>query len=69
MTPQQFKQKRKELNLSQKELANELGLATANGDRQIRGIETGSRKPSKLLVRCFELFYNDEIKAKKSKKY
>ena len=62
MTPQQFKQKRKELNLTQEQLANELGLSPKNGSRQIRGIESGERKPSNLLLRCFELLFEKDKK-------
>ena len=54
MTPQQFKQKRKGLNLTQRQLAKALGLAK-NGDVHIRRIENGKREPSGLLLRCFEL--------------
>lgn len=51
-----FKQKRKELNLTQRQLARELGLSEKNGDRYIRGIESGDREPSGLLLRCLELY-------------
>ena len=55
MTPQEFKQKRKNLNLTQRQLAKKLGLSEKNGDRYIRGIEAGDREASGLLIRCFEL--------------
>lgn len=57
MTPQQFKQKRKELNLTTRELANQLGLSPKNGDVYIRKIESGASEPSGLLLKCFELLY------------
>jgi DNA-binding XRE family transcriptional regulator len=53
MTPQQFKQARKKLNLTQAELASELGLAK-HGKTTIRRIEAGANA-SGLLLRCFEL--------------
>ena len=66
MTPEQFKQKRKELNLTQRQLAQELGLSEKNGDRYIRGIESGDREASGLLLRCLELleFHNTYYKIK-----
>ena len=36
MTPQQFKQTRKDLNLTQKQLAIKLGLSEKNGGNHIR---------------------------------
>jgi len=42
MTPQEFKQHRKSLNLTQNQLAKELGLSEKNGSRTIRRIESGS---------------------------
>tara|TARA_R110002126_G_scaffold83042_5_gene203056 strand:+ start:1306 stop:1491 length:186 start_codon:yes stop_codon:yes gene_type:complete len=56
MTPQQFKQTRKDLNLTQKQLAKELGLSEKNGDVYIRKVENGRCEPSELLIRCFELY-------------
>ena len=56
LTPQQFKQKRKELNLTQKQLAKELGLSEKSGDVYIRKVENGRCEPSGLLLRCFDLF-------------
>jgi len=63
MTPEQFKQKRKDLKLTQRQLAKELGLSEKNGDRYIRGIECGSREPSNLLLRSLFLleFYKKNI--------
>lgn len=58
MTPQEFKAKRKELGLTQRELALALGLSPKNGDVTIRRVEHGAYQPSGLLVRCFELYYN-----------
>ncbi len=56
MTPKQFKQARKDLNLTQRQLAKELGLSEKNGDVYIRKVENGGCEPSGLLIRCFELF-------------
>jgi len=53
MTPQEFKQNRKSLNLTQSQLAEELGLAK-HGKTTIRRIEAGANA-SGLLFRCFEL--------------
>lgn len=63
MTPQQFKQHRKALNLTQKQLADELGLTPKNGKQYIRMIERGIREPSGVLIRCFELLIEKEKKA------
>lgn len=57
MTPQEFKQKRKELNLTQKKLAKELGLSEINGDVYVRRVENGGCKPSNLFTKCFQLFF------------
>ena len=54
MTPEQFKQKRKELGLTQRELAKALGLAK-NGDVYIRRIEKGGCNPSGVLLRAMEM--------------
>ncbi len=62
MTPQQFKQTRKALNLTQRQLAKELGLAE-NGDVYIRKVENGRGEPSGLLLRCLEL-YVENVKLK-----
>lgn len=51
-----LKEKRKELGLTQRQLARELGLAK-NGDVYIRRLENGRCVPSGLLLRCFELLY------------
>lgn len=61
MTPDEFKQHRKALNLTQMELASELGLAK-NGNQYIRMIEKGKKEPSGMLIRCFELFIEREVK-------
>ncbi len=53
MTSQQFKQKRKELNLTQKQLAKELGL---QNDRHIRYIESGQKELKGVLLKCFEYY-------------
>jgi len=56
MTPANFKQARKELGLTQSQLARELGLSKKNGDRYIRRIESGENEPSGLLIKAFEFF-------------
>ena len=55
-TPQEFKKKRKQLGLTQRQLARELGLSPKNGDVYIRKIELGKSEPSGLLLRCLELY-------------
>jgi len=55
MTPQQFKNHRKDLGLNQKQLAYELRLSPNNGMNYIRMIEKGKKEPSGVLIRCFEL--------------
>lgn len=54
MTPEEFKQNRKKLNLTQRQLAKELGLAK-NGGSYIRKVESGRAYPSGLLIKCFQL--------------
>jgi len=49
-----IKQIRKDLGLTQRELANALGLAK-NGDVYIRKVENGRAEPSGLLVRAIEM--------------
>lgn len=56
MTPQQFKQTRKDLKLTQRQLAKELGLSEKNGDVYIRKVENGRCEPSGLLLKCFEFY-------------
>ena len=51
MSPDQFKQNRKALGLTQKKLGNELRVTS----RHISYIETNVRKPSGVLIKCFEL--------------
>lgn len=58
MTPQEFKKKRKELGLTQKQLAKELGLSETTGDVHIRKIESGRSEPSGVLLKCLELYEN-----------
>ena len=50
-----IKQIRKELGLTQRQLAKELGLAK-NGDVYIRKIENGRAEPSGLLLKALEMF-------------
>lgn len=47
---------RKELGLTQRQLAAELGLAK-NGDVYIRKVENGRAEPSGLLMRAVEMLY------------
>ena len=56
MTPQEFKKHRKNLGLTQQQLADKLGLSSKYGDDYIRMIEKGKKVPSGVLIRCFELF-------------
>ena len=55
MTPQQFKQARKDLNLTQSQLAKKLGLSEKNGGDHIRRIENNKRNPSGSLIKAFEM--------------
>ena len=50
-----IKQIRKDLNLTQRHLAKELGLAK-NGDVYIRKVENSRAEPSGLLLKAFEMF-------------
>ena len=60
MTPEQFKKNRKDAGLSQRELAEAIGLGK-NGDITLRRVEKGSttRPPSNLLIRALELYYEN----------
>jgi len=49
-----IKQIRKELGLTQRQLAKELGLAK-NGDVYIRKVENGRAQPSGLLLKALEM--------------
>lgn len=60
MDSQQFKQARKDLNLTQRQLAIKLGLSEKNGDVYIRKVENGRCELSGLLIRCFELYCERE---------
>ena len=55
MTPQEFKTIRKDLNLTQRQLANELGLSEKNGSNYIRKVENGKSQPSGLLIKAISL--------------
>ena len=50
-----IKQIRKDLNLTQRQLAKELGLAK-NGDVYIRKVENGRAEPSGLLLKALKMF-------------
>lgn len=51
-----IKQIRKELGLTQRQLANELGLAK-NGDVYIRKVENGKTEASGLLLKAIEMLH------------
>lgn len=55
MTPQEFKQIRKDLGETQKELAKNLGLSK-DGDVTIRRIESGRGNSSKILQTCLKYY-------------
>lgn len=56
-----LKQIRKELGLTQKQLAQELGLAK-NGDVYIRRVENGRAEPSGLLLKAIQMLYESKFK-------
>tara|TARA_R110000868_G_C10972986_1_gene771175 strand:- start:53748 stop:53933 length:186 start_codon:yes stop_codon:yes gene_type:complete len=56
MKAKDFKQARKDLGLTQRKLAIELGLSVKNGDVYIRRVENGGQEPSGLLIKCFEFY-------------
>ena len=56
MKAKDFKQARKDLGLTQRKLAIELGLSVKNGGVYIRRVENGKQEPSGLLVKCFEFY-------------
>lgn len=56
-----IKQIREDLGLTQRQLANELGLAK-NGDVYIRKVENGKTEASGLLLKAAKMLY--ELKTK-----
>lgn len=50
-----IKQIRKDLGLTQRQLAKELGLSK-NGDVYIRKVENGRAEPSGLLLKAIEMY-------------
>ena len=60
MKPEQIKKQREAYGMTQKEFAIALGLSETNGDRYIREVESGRKKPSGLFIRCLELFVENE---------
>ena len=60
MKPEQIKRQRLAYGMTQKEFAIALGLSETNGDRYIREVESGRKKPSGLFLRCLELFVENE---------
>lgn len=59
MTPQEFKQHRKDLGLTQHQLADSLGLSSKNGRNYIRMIEKGKREPSDVLLGFLKLIIKE----------
>ncbi len=59
MTLNEFKQHRKDLNLTQSQLADKLGLSPTNGRHYIRMIEKGKREPSGVLIGFFKLIIKE----------
>lgn len=55
-----IKKQREAYGMTQKEFAVALGLSETNGDRYIREVESGRKKPSGLFLRCLELFVENE---------
>ena len=53
MKAKDFKQARKDLGLTQRKLAIELGLSKENGDVYIRKVENNRCEPSGLLITGF----------------
>ena len=53
MKAKDFKQARKDLGLTQRKLAGELGLSKKNGDVYIRKVENNRCDPSGLLITGF----------------
>lgn len=68
MKPEEFKQIRKDLNLTQRQLANELGLSEKNGNSYIRKVENGKSQPSGLLIKAISLLKENKDFIKKIKK-
>lgn len=56
ITEMNIKQIRKELGLTQRQLADELGLAK-NGDVYIRKVENGKTEASGLLLKAAKMLY------------
>lgn len=67
MTPEQFKQTRKDLNLTQRQLASELGLSK-NGRVYIVKVENGKSEPSGLLLKALMLLKENRDLIKNIKK-
>jgi len=67
MTPNEFKQIRKDLNLTQRQLASELGLSK-NGRCYIVKVENGRSDPSGLLIKALMLLKENRDLIKKIKK-
>lgn len=61
MIPDTIKAIRKRAGLSQSGLACVLALSGANGDRYVRELESGRRKPSGAIVRLLEMLDAGEL--------
>ena len=64
MDSKQFKQHRKDLNLTQKQLADKLGLSPKNGRNYIRMMEKGKKEPSNVLLKLFEYIIRENVAEK-----
>ena len=60
MNANKFKQARLNLNLTQSELAQKLGLGKG-GQVHISNIERGIKKPSKILLKALELLIKNNL--------
>lgn len=59
MDRHKFKQNRKDLNLTQSQLADKLGLSSKYGDDYIRMIEKGKREPGDSLIGFLKLIIKE----------
>ena len=63
MKPHQFKEARRGLDLTQRELASEWGMG-ANGERTIRRWEKGDLPPNPIAAYCLGLMLKRRAKAR-----
>jgi DNA-binding transcriptional regulator YiaG len=59
MSPERFREIRKSLGMSQKDLARALNYGI-DGDRMIRRIESGTAKPSGPVIRLLEFLQKEK---------